>query len=51
VIQMPEHIANLNWGGSHWDELCCACHTSIYRLKMKVRGNPVAYMKGPEMVH
>jgi gluconolactonase len=45
VIQMPEHIANLNWGGPHWDELYCACHTSIYRLKMKVRGNPVAYMK------
>jgi gluconolactonase len=45
VIHMPEHIANLNWGGPHWDELCCACHTSIYRLKMKVHGNPVAYMK------
>jgi gluconolactonase len=45
VIHMPEHIANLNWGGPQWDELYCACHTSIYRLKMKVRGNPVAYMK------
>jgi len=49
VIHMPEHIANLNWGGSHWDELYCACHTSIYRLKMKVRGNPVAYMQGSKM--
>ncbi len=49
VIHMPEHIANLNWGGPRWDELYCACHTSIYRLKMKVRGNPVAYMKGSKM--
>jgi gluconolactonase len=44
VIGMPEHIANLNWGGPEWDELYCACFTSIYRVKMRVRGNPVAYM-------
>jgi len=44
VIPMPEHIANLNWGGLGWDELYCACHTSIYRVKIKVHGNPVAYM-------
>src|SRR6202167_3515255 len=40
VIHMPEHIANLNWGGPHCDDLYCACHTSIYRVKTKVRGNP-----------
>jgi gluconolactonase len=45
VIQMPEHAGNLNWGGANWDELFCACSTSIYRVKMKVRGNPVAYMR------
>jgi len=45
VIRMPEHAGNLNWGGPNWDELYCACSTSIYRVKMKVRGNPVAYMK------
>jgi gluconolactonase len=44
VIPMPEHIANLNWGGARWDELYCACFTSIYRVPMKVRGNRVAYM-------
>jgi gluconolactonase len=44
VIPMPEHIANLNWGGRRWDELYLACFTSIYRVRMKVRGNPVAYM-------
>jgi gluconolactonase len=45
VIRMPEVAGNLNWGGRNWDELYCACSTSIYRVKMKVRGNPVAYMK------
>ena len=44
VISMPEHAGNLNWGGRDWDELYCACSTSIYRVKLKVRGNRVAYM-------
>ena len=45
VIRMPEIAGNLNWGGRDWDELYCACSTSIYRVRMKVRGNPVAYMR------
>ena len=44
VIRMPEIAGNLNWGGRDWNELYCACSTSIYRVRMKVRGNPVAYM-------
>jgi gluconolactonase len=44
VIGMPEHAGNLNWGGRDWDELYCACSTSIYRVKLKVRGSRVAYM-------
>jgi gluconolactonase len=44
VIGMPEHAGNLNWGGRDWDELYCACSTSIYRVKLKVRSNRVAYM-------
>jgi gluconolactonase len=44
VVRMPEHAGNLNWGGVHWDELYCACSTSIYRVKLKVRGNPAGYM-------
>jgi gluconolactonase len=43
-ILMPELAANLNWGGPGWDELYCACSTSIYRLRMKTRGDRVAYM-------
>jgi len=45
VINMPEVAGNLNWGGRDWDELYCCCSTSIYRVRMKVRGNAVAYMK------
>jgi hypothetical protein len=41
---MPEHVANFNWGGPDWRELYCTCSTSIYRLKMKVRGNSAPYM-------
>ena len=44
VIKMPEHAGNLNWGGENWDVLYCCCATSVYRVQMKVRGNPVSYM-------
>ncbi len=44
VICMPEIAGNLNWGGD-WKDLYCACSTSIYRVRMKVRGNPVGYMR------
>ena len=44
VLPMPEHAGNMNWGGADWHELYCACSTSIYRLKLKVRGAPTAYM-------
>jgi gluconolactonase len=45
VIRMPEIAGNLNWGGRDWNDLYCTCSTSIYRVRMKVRGNPVAYMR------
>ena len=45
VIRMPEIAGNLNWGGRDWRDLYCTCSTSIYRVRMKVRGNPVAYMQ------
>ena len=44
VIGMPEHSANLNWGGSGWNELYCTCSTSVYRIALKVAGNRLAYM-------
>jgi gluconolactonase len=45
VIQMPEWVANLNWGGKDWDDLYCTCSTSVCRVKTKVHGSPAAYMK------
>ncbi|HKT14062.1 MAG TPA: SMP-30/gluconolactonase/LRE family protein [Allosphingosinicella sp.] len=45
VIGMPEHAANLNWGGADWKDLYCACSTSIYRVRLKVRGNIASYME------
>ncbi len=45
VIRMPEVAGNLNWGGRDWQELYCTCSTSIYRVRMKVRGNQVGYMR------
>jgi gluconolactonase len=45
VIRMPEIAGNLNWGGSDWRDLYCCCSTSIYRVRMKVAGSPVAYMR------
>jgi gluconolactonase len=44
VIRMPEVAGNLNWGGNDWKDLYCACSTSIYRVRLNVRGNPVAYI-------
>ena len=44
IILMPEVAGNLNWGGD-WRDLYCACSTSMYRVRMKVRGSPVAYMR------
>lgn len=45
VICLPEHAGNHNWGGKDWNELYCACTTSIYRLRLNVQGSPAAYMK------
>ena len=44
VIGMPEHAANLNWGGAGWNELYCTCSISVYRIVLKVAGNRLAYM-------
>jgi gluconolactonase len=45
ILVMPEVAGNLNWGGPDWQDLYCACSTSVYRVRLKVRGNPVAYMQ------
>ena len=45
VIEMPEHAGNHNWGGKDWKELYCCCSTSVYRVRLKVSGNRLSYMR------
>jgi gluconolactonase len=47
IIRMPEIARNMNWSGRDWSDLYCACSTSIYRVRRRVRGNRVAYMGTP----
>jgi len=44
LIELPEVVSNLNWGGKNWDILYITASTSIYRLKMKIKGNKLNYM-------
>lgn len=44
VVEVPEIVANLNWGGPDWRELYITASTSLYRLRTAVAGNHVAYM-------
>jgi sugar lactone lactonase YvrE len=40
-IGLPETPANLAWGGQDWRTLYVTATTSVYRLPMKVAGQPV----------
>jgi gluconolactonase len=44
VIEVPENVGNLNWGGNNWNQLYVPSSTSLYRIQMKVAGNPLSYM-------
>jgi gluconolactonase len=44
VIQVPESVGNINWGGEDWSTLYMPSTTSIYRVSMKVSGNRLGYM-------
>jgi gluconolactonase len=44
VIEVPEVVGNLNWGGDGWNELYMPSSTSLYRIVMKVSGNRLGYM-------
>ena len=45
MIEVPEEVGNLNWGGDDWKTLYIAATTSIYRVRMMVAGAPSVYMK------
>jgi gluconolactonase len=45
VIQVPENVGNLNWGGDDWRTLYIPASTSVYRIRLKVGGNRLGYMR------
>jgi len=45
VIDVPEPTGNLNWGGDDWRSLFITASTSVYRVRMKVGGNRLGYMR------
>jgi gluconolactonase len=44
LIEVPERVGNLNWGGKNWSTLYITASTSVYRVEMKVKGNKLSYM-------
>jgi gluconolactonase len=44
VIEVPENVGNLNWGGVDWQDLYMPSSTSLYRIRMRVGGNRLSYM-------
>jgi gluconolactonase len=44
VIEVPENVGNLNWGGDDWNVLYMPSSTSLYRIQLKVSGNRLSYM-------
>jgi gluconolactonase len=46
IIEVPEIVGNLTWGGSDWRTLYIAATSSIYRVRMRVAGRREPYMVG-----
>ena len=44
VIEIPENVGNLHWGGPDWSWLFVAASTSVYRVKTKVGGRREPFM-------
>lgn len=45
VIQVPENVGNLAWGGDDWKMLHLASSSSLYRLPTVVAGSRPRYMR------
>jgi gluconolactonase len=45
VVEVPENVGNLNWGGPDWNWLFIPASTSMYRVQCKVSGNRLPYMR------
>ncbi|SFL24677.1 SMP-30/gluconolactonase/LRE family protein [Geodermatophilus ruber] len=45
TIEVPEQVANLNWGDADWRSLYLTANTSVYRIRMQVAGHRLGYMR------
>jgi gluconolactonase len=45
VIEVPENVGNLTFGGPNWDVLYMPSSTSLYRVQLKISANKLVYMK------
>jgi gluconolactonase len=45
TVEVPENVGNINWGGPDWSWLFIPATTSLYRMKCKVSGNRLSYMR------
>ena len=45
TIEVPESVGNINWGEDGWSSLFIPATTSVYRVRMKVAGNRLGYMR------
>ena len=45
IIEVPENIGNLHWGGRDWAQLYVCASTSLYRLRTKVAGRRELFMR------
>ena len=45
TIEVPEDVGNVNWGGGDWQTLYIPATTSLYRVRLKVSGNRLRYMR------
>lgn len=45
VLEVPEKVGNLNWGGPDWRSLFICASTSVYRIDLEAGGNRLGYMR------
>jgi gluconolactonase len=44
VVEIPENVGNIHWGGPDWSWLFVPASTSVYRVKTKVSGRREPFM-------
>jgi gluconolactonase len=44
IVEIPEGVGNLHWGGPDWSWLFVPATTSVYRVKTKTRGRREPFM-------